>query len=193
MEYKVIASAIGIAIGFISYVPYYRNVLLGKTKPHTFSWLVWTIIVGIIAVGQFSDGGGVGAWVTAFTELAIVGILLLSFWKGEKNITRLDWVSFGAALFAIVPWIVTKDPLISVVLATMIDTSAFIPTLRKTLVKPHEETISTFFLSGIKFVFSIIALQHYSVVTLLFPAWTACINIGFATIIFVKRKGMSPA
>jgi hypothetical protein len=188
MNFKIILSVVAIFVGMMSYIPYLRDVVKGKTKPHTFSWLVWGILTVIVFIGQLIDQGGFGTWVTGFTACAVLIIFIFGIFKGEKNITKGDWASLLAALFTIVIWILTSEPLIAIILVTIIDILAFYPTIRKTILKPHEETLTLYLLSGIKWILAILALQNYSFVTLLYPVYLVLINGLFVTLLLVYRK-----
>ena len=96
LEYKTILGIIAVIIALAGYVPYFRDIFRGKTKPHAFSWLVWASLTGIAFFGQIFDKGGAGAWVTGFTAVVSFAIFFLALKKGEKNITSL--VSIFAAL-----------------------------------------------------------------------------------------------
>lgn len=74
------------------YIPYFRTIALGRTKPHAFTWLVWAALTGVAFAGQVVDGGGPGAWVTGFTAAVSVVIFFIALWRGEKNIVRADWL-----------------------------------------------------------------------------------------------------
>ncbi len=171
-----------------SYIPYFRDIFAGKTKPHAFSWLVWFLLTAIGFLAQVSDDAGAGAWVTGFTAFISFFIFLAALKKGEKNITKLDWLFLGAALFAMVPWLIMDDPLISVILVTLIDALGFAPTFRKAYYKPYEETLITFLLSAIKFVIAIIALSNYSVVTVLYPLSLVIANGAFVIMLVIRRR-----
>ena len=71
MVYKELLGAVAIIIGFISYLPYFRDIFKGKTKPHAFSWLIWAILTAIGFAGQISDNAGPGSWALGFTALFI--------------------------------------------------------------------------------------------------------------------------
>jgi len=187
-EYKMILGTIAILIALAGYVPYFRDIFAGKTKPHAFSWLVWALLTGIAFFGQIFDRGGAGAWVTGFTAIVSFVIFFLALQRGEKNITLSDKWSLGGAGVALVLWYFTNSPLGSVILITIIDALGFYPTFRKSYHKPHEETMLTFFLSGLKFVIAILALQHYSVVTYLYPASLVLMNFIFVGLLIVRRR-----
>ena len=55
LEYKTILGIIAVIIALAGYVPYFRDIFRGKTKPHAFSWLVWASLTGIAFFGQIFD------------------------------------------------------------------------------------------------------------------------------------------
>ena len=131
---------------------------------------------------------GAGAWVMGFTAFVAFFIFLAALKMGEKNITRTDWFFLIASIAAMVPWLLSDDPLLSVILITIIDAFGFAPTFRKAYHKPQEETLITFALSAIKFVISIVALSNYSVVTVLYPLSLVIANGAFVLMLIIRRK-----
>ena len=188
MDYKIALGVIASIIGFIGYIPYFRDIFNGKTKPHIFSWFAWGISAGIVFFAQIAKGAGPGAWVTGLTAIACVSIAVLAFFRGEKNITRIDWISFVSALLGVVFWQLTNDPLTAVLLVTIADILAFIPTIRKAYEKPREETASTYFLNALKYAISLIALQSLNFTTFLYPAYLVVANGLFVVMLLVRRK-----
>jgi len=137
-ETKTIIGVIAVVIAFISYIPYFRNIFSGKTKPHAFSWLVWCMLNGIAFAGQIKDKGGSGSWSVGFTALVMLIIFFLALQRGEKHITNFDWVCLIAAVLSLIPWALTNNPLLSIVIITIIDAFGFLPTIRKTFYKPNQ-------------------------------------------------------
>lgn len=188
MDYKTLLGFTATAIAFVSYIPYFRDIFSGKTKPHAFSWFVWGILTAIAFVGQMVGGGGAGAWVTGFTAIVCFSIFIAGLIKGRKNIVFIDWISLFGAGIALYFWYITKGPLISVILITIIDALGFFPTFRKSYFKPFEETMSTYFLSGLKFVFALFALDKFSVITALYPLSLVIMNWVFVVMLIMRRK-----
>lgn len=144
-------------------------------------------MTGISYFAQLAEGAGSGSWLTGSTSLICLLLFLLSLQKGEYSRTRLDWISLAFGLGAIIPWVLTKDPLISVILVSIIDALGFVPTTRKSYSKPHEETISMFFVSGLKWILSLFALQVFSPVTWIFPTTLIFTNWGFMIFVLYRR------
>ncbi len=187
-SYKTLVGMVAVGVAAVSYIPYFRDIFAGKTKPHAFSWLVWGVLNGIVFIGQIADGGRAGAWVVGFTAVVTLSIFFIALKKGEKDIRLFDWLCLVGAGIALIPWLVTNDPLLSVILVTIIDLFGFVPTIRKSYTKPHEETLITYILSTVKYFLGIIALQNYSWVTVLFPVAMVVVHIFFIALLIVRRR-----
>ncbi len=187
VEIKIILGIITVIIALIGYVPYFRNIFCGKTKPHAYSWLVWSILTGIGFFGQILNKGGAGAWVTGLTALISLTIFFLALKKGEKNITFSDKLSLFGAFIAMLFWYLTSDPLSALILVIIIDALGFVPTFRKSYHRPKEETMITFFLNGLKFAIALFALESYSLTTYLYPVYLIAANWIFVGMLAVRR------
>lgn len=192
MDFKTSLAVIAIIMTIAGYFFYFKDIFANKTKPHAFSWLVWALLTGIAFFGQLSDGAGPGAWVTAATALVSCVICVLAIKKGEKNITRSDKLNLLGAGIALSLWLVTSEPLLAVILITIVDFLGFMPTIRKSYQKPHEETLASYALAGLKFVLAIIALDNYTVATWLYPASLVAANGFFVCMLVVRRRKLQP-
>lgn len=192
MDQKVVLSLVAILIATVAIAPYIYNILRGKTKPHAFTWAIWQIMTTQAFIAQYLSNGGAGAWVMAFTALANLIVLVLALLYGERNITRSDKISFTFSLIAIVPWLLTKDPTISVILIVLIDCGGFYPTVRKSYSKPFEETAFSYLLSGIKWIPALFALTSFNIVTALYPLYLVVANLGFVAFITIRRRILGP-
>ncbi len=169
-SFKLMFSGLAIGLTFVAFVPYIRSILSGKTRPHVFSWFIWGITTVIVFFAQLEAKGGIGAWPIGISGAITVGVAVLAFYKrADISITRTDWLFFSVALASLPFWYLTSDPLWTVVLLTVIDLLGFGPTIRKAYAFPHQES-QLFFLSFmLRNIFAILALEHYSVTTVLFP------------------------
>lgn len=185
---KTFLGIFAILIGIYSYIPYFRDIFADKTKPHAFSWFIWFLLTAIAFFAQIAGDGGPGAWVTGFTALVSFVIFVIALKVGKHNVTIADWFFFVGSLASLGLWIFTKDPVASVVLITIIDLLAFLPTFRKSWHKPYEETSITYMLSGIKFAISIAALTTITITTVLYPLSLVITNIAFVAMLQWRRK-----
>ena len=188
VDYKQILGVVAVGIALVSYIPYFRDILANKTKPHAFSGLVWTILTVIGFAAQISDNAGPGAWVTGVTAVLAFIIFVFALIKGRKNIVLIDWAVLAGALLAILMWQVTKEPVTAVILVTISDALGFVPTFRKSYMKPWGETLSMYILSGTKHVVAIFALENFSVVTSLYSIYLIGANASFVSMLLWRRR-----
>ncbi|RTE66414.1 hypothetical protein EH243_07405 [Amphritea opalescens] len=190
---KLMFSGLAIVLTFMAFVPYIRSILAGSTRPHVFSWFIWGITTVIVFFAQIEAEGGVGAWPMGLSGVVTVGVAVLAFIKrGDISITRTDWFFLTVALASLPFWYVTSDPLWTVVLLTFVDLLGFGPTMRKAYDRPHEES-QLFFLSFmLRSVFVILALEQYSVTTVLFPLSIAVACTCLLIIVAYRRRVLLP-
>ncbi len=180
---------ISVGLAIFALTPYVWSVLRGRTKPHLFTWIIWTILTGIAFLLQYTEGAGAGAWSGFVSTLFCIVILIASFKYGEKNITRSDWIVFLAALAAIPIWLLTKNAALAAVWVTAIDAAGYIPTMRKSWIKPYEEMVTTHALSLIKHLCVLLAVQNVHFATI-FYSWGMVVMNGLLVAMLVFRRRM---
>ncbi len=168
---KIIFGAIAAVLALFSSYLYIRDIFRGNTKPHTYTWLIWAIVTTIAYFAQLVSGGGPGSWATGVAALVTIFTLLLSLKGnyGTKDITKFDKICLVLAVFSILPWLLTKSILWSVLLATFIDLIAFFPTMRKTWNAPKSESLGSMYVDAVKHALSTVAMGRYSLITLIYP------------------------
>lgn len=190
MNYKIVFGLVALVVSFVGYIPYFRDIFKNKTKPHVFSWLTWSLIGGIVFFAQIIEGAGAGAWVVGLGSIICATIAILAIVKGEKTITKSDWLAFIGAILGLILWRLTSNPLLAIILVTITDALAFVPSFRKAYHKPFEETLITWFFSSSKFVLALVATESYSVATVLYPASLVLSNGSFGVMLLVRRKAL---
>jgi hypothetical protein len=188
MEYKIALGYLAILIGLTGYSFYIKSIFKGHTKPHSFSWLLWALITGIVFSAQITKGGGAGAWVTGVSSIVCLFIGCAGLGKNRRPFSKFDWMFLGVALGALGLWYVTKDPTISIVLVATVDSLGYASTLRKGYLHPAEENITSFGLNSLKYIASVAALQSYSLATWLYPAAMIVMNGATAILVAVRRR-----
>ncbi len=178
---------ISVILGFIAYAPYWYGIYKGETKPHGFSWMVWALVTGIAYFAQVSDGAGAGAWAIGITCINCFGIAMYGFWRGEKERTRSDWITFIVSLAIIPIWLLTDNVILAVALVCIIDSLATWPTFRKSIMKPWDEPISTHGIAVVKYVFAMMALGNVSFVTAAYLVVLLILD-GLMTLLLIVRR-----
>ncbi|HVV38802.1 MAG TPA: hypothetical protein VHD31_00555 [Candidatus Paceibacterota bacterium] len=185
---KELLGVITVVLSVVGFIPYIRDTIKGKTKPHLFTYLIWAIVTALAFFGQQAAGAGPGAWTTGVMAILTIVVLILCFKYGTNDVTRLDIIFLVAALIAIIPWFLTSDPTLSVVIATFVDVCAFFPTIRKTFKDPSSETLISWILNLFRHGLAILALASFAVATYIYPAALLVMNAVVVSIILSRRK-----
>jgi hypothetical protein len=178
------------AVGFelVSAIVYLYGIYRGKTKPHLYTFLVWTIVMTIIFFGQVLSGAGAGAWATGASLFLTAITIPLSIFYGTKDITKMDGLFLILAVSAIIPWAFAESIFLSVLLASLIDALAIIPTIRKTWKDPKSEPLLSWLLAEGKIICGILALAVYAPVTWIYPVQALIMNALLILVIMYRRK-----
>lgn len=188
MIYKEVLSAVAITLTFIAFFPYIRLIVKGQVKPHVFSWVIWGTTTFVVFLAQLEGNGGVGAWPIGVSGIITIFIAFLAFIKrSDITINRTDWVFFTLAMSSLPFWYYTSDPIWAVIILTVVDVFGFGPTVRKAYVTPYSESLLFFVLFSTRNFIVIMALENYSVTTVLFPAVIAIACILLMAIIAYRR------
>lgn|SRR5574343_207956 len=186
-EYIAIIAAIMAIVGNL---PYLLDIFNKKVKPHPYTWFIWTIVSAITFFGQVAKGAGIGALPTAASEIFTLIIFIFSLRYGFKGISKTDNVLLFVAISGLIPWIITKDPTISVIIAVTIDLIAFIPTLRKTWNNPNTETPILYSTNVIRHILALFSLSSYNIATTLHSIVMIITNslMSFIILFFSKKR-----
>lgn len=186
-------SADAMALTFVAFVPYFRSIFAGTTRPHVFSWVVWGTNTSVAFVATLSAGGGAGAWAVGFSAAITLAVAVLALARrADVHITRVDWLFFLAGLTAIPLWFVASDPLWAIVFVTAVELLGFGPTMRKSWHQPWSEPVSFLAILTVRNTLVIAALEQRTVTTMLFPAAMAAACILLMSILVVRRQALLP-
>jgi len=182
---KTSFALIAAVLAVVGNVPYVVDVIRGKVRPHAYSWFVWSIVSCVVFFGQVVKGAGIGAIPTAASEIFTFIIFALSLRFGFAERTRSDTLFLILALLGLIPWILTKDPTLSVVIVVCIDVVAFMPTLRKTWSEPGTEHPILYASNVLRHVLALFSLQAYNIATVFHSIAMILTNTVMTTLILV--------
>lgn len=183
---KIILVVIASLLAIVGNIHYLRDVIKGRVKPHPYTWFVWTIVSCVVFFGQVAKGAGVGAIPTAFSEVFTIIIFLYSLKYGFKNPPRRDKYFLALALLGLIPWFITKDPTISVIIVVLIDLIAFVPTLQKTYFHSQSETPVLYGSNVLRHSLTLSTLGAYNIATMLHSI--SMIITNSIMVIFIKTR-----
>lgn len=188
MEYKIVLGTLGAVLTLAAHIPYTIDILKGQTKPHVFSWIIWTIIGATGLAAQLSEHGGAGAWATGGDVLASIIVVVLCVWYGTRDITRVDIASFALGIVAIGLWVLTNDPLWAVIFVILADALGFVSTFRKSHLNPHHETALTYLMVLLGYTAGLMALEDFSLTTALYPLYLVIGNGTLCLFLLIRKR-----
>lgn len=192
MSCKELLSAVAIALTIAAFYPYIRAIIQGAIRPHVFSWVIWGATTFVVFLAQLEAEGGAGAWPIGVSGCITLLIALLAYWKrADITISGTDWLYFVLAMSSLPFWYVTSNPLWAVVILTTVDVLGFGPTVRKAYAFPHSESLLFFSLVALRNLIVILALESYSVTTVLFPAVIAAACMALIAMLVYRRRELA--
>lgn len=187
---KEVIAVIATILAFVGNISYLKDVVRGVVRPHPYTWFIWSIVSMTTFLGGLAKGAGIGALPTGVAEGFTIIIFLFSlkylFKKEAGHIRTVDHYFLAACLIGLVPWALTKDPTISVVIVVLIDIVAFIPTLRKTWSHPETERPLLYKMNVARHILTLFSLQTYNIATTFHSIAMICTNAVMTA--FIKRK-----
>jgi hypothetical protein len=185
---KLSLAIVASILAIVGNVPYLIDVFKKRVEPHAYTWFIWSIVSCVIFFGQVAKGAGIGAIPTAASEVFTILIFFFSLKNGFKHIRKVDHVFLALALLGLVPWALTKDPTISVIIVVAIDLIAFMPTLRKTYKYPKTETPLLYIMNVLRHTLMLFSLQAYNIATMLHSFSMIITNTIMTLFILRKNK-----
>lgn len=188
VEYKEIIWIISVSILIYGKILYINSILKWKTKPHSYSWLIWTILMAIGFIWQYSDNWWSGTWVLLTWVLTSFLTLILSLKYGTTNITQSDkWILY-CILCGIIIYFYSQNLKFTILLVILLDALWYIPTIRKTRIAPYSEDLLVWSISILPLLWAIIALDNYTFLTYWYLTVLISMNsIVIAVIIYYRR------
>lgn len=123
--------------------------------------------------------------------MCILVLVLGLIYKGKLEITKSDTLFLILGLTSLVLWLLAKQPILSTILTTLAGLLGFIPTVRKSWHDPYSETLIFYILNTIRFVLATISLEHYSLITAMYPITWLLVNGSFSGLLISRRRNCS--
>ncbi len=179
---------LGSVLANISFVPYFFDIIKGKTRPHAVSWLIWTITQGVGAAALWDGGATLAAVGITLTTLLVFGIFILSLTRGSRKISPLDAVVLSLAVLALIGWFFLDHPVWAVLLASFIELLGFIPTYIKAYKEPASEHFPSWLLYFIGMVLMLATLPEYTLLTTTYLGTMTVASFVLIFILLLRRK-----
>lgn len=188
---KETIAIIASVLAFVGNISYLKDVLRGTIEPHPYTWFIWSIVSLTTFFGGLAKGAGIGALPTGVAEIFTIIIFLFSiksFFEGKiQSIRIIDHYFLGICIIGLIPWIITKDPTISVITVVFVDVVAFMPTLRKTWYYPKTERPMLYEMNVARHSLTLFSLESYNIATTLHSISMITMNLIMS---FLIKRGL---
>jgi hypothetical protein len=155
-----ISGVLSVALAVYCSIPYILSIIKGKTKPHQFSWIIFTLMNGIVLLSQFLEGARLSVLISAAFLISDFIIVGLSFKYGVRDTSVYDRLLFSFCLFTIVIWILTKSNSAAIWLTVLIDIVATTMLMLKVKKLPESEALQPWILGALAYSFSCVTLLN---------------------------------
>lgn len=161
-NFQEIAGIVAGILSLVGYIPYVYAILKGETKPNKATWIIWTIVGGLLAFSYLAEQGLSSSWLPLGYFVGPLIVAVLSFWYGYSQWTRVDVICIAAAGISIIPWILSDNASLTLLINVFIDSVGAIPTLIKTYHEPETEDFNAwliFFIANTIQLFAITTMN----------------------------------
>jgi hypothetical protein len=161
-NFQEIAGILAGVLSLVGYIPYIYATVKGETRPNKATWMIWTLVGGLLAFSYLAQQGLSSSWLPLGYFVGPFIVAILSFWYGYSSWTKLDIICVIAAIISIVPWVLSDNATMTLLINLLIDSLGAIPTLIKTYHEPETEDLNAwliFFIANTIQLFAVTTLN----------------------------------
>jgi hypothetical protein len=175
-------------VGVADTLPYVRDTVRGRTRPHRGTWLIWGILAIVVCVSQRAEGASWSLVLTASQAVFTAFIFALAIRRGEGGMTAFELSLMAVACAGIAGWVLAGEPVVAVACVIVADLSAAAMMMPKARRNPHSETLATYALASVAGALAAGAVGAVDVSLLMYPVYYCLANAAMALLIFTWRQ-----
>lgn len=163
-------------LAFISFFVYYVSIFRKKTIPNQTTWLILTVVGILIAASYYSVGARDTIWVPVAYILGPLITFILSLKYGVKSWSLFDKTCLILSAVSILVWLLSGNPLFTLLINIFIDFLGILPTVRKTYMDPISEDLLTWILVTIESILNLLAISEWNFSIYIYPIYMLFFN-----------------
>lgn len=187
----LMSQLLGFATGIIitvSFLPYVRDTLMGKTKPERASWFIWTVLGGIAFFSQAAKGASTSLLLPGIQTFFELIIFLLAIKFGVGGFTRRDIIALCVAGLGLLLWYFTKEAAIALFIVIGIDAIGTVLTVIKSYEDPWSETLISWVLFSLSGFVTMFTVGSLNIILLSYPFYIFIANVAVITAIYFGKR-----
>lgn len=167
---------------------YIVQVFKKEITPSLFTWLGWSVLVGISLVSQLQEFGW--SWVLVghlFSALGCFGIFLTAFLTQNFQLLKQDYIYLISGLVCVLLYVIFEDPWTTTIFAITADLVLGIPTILKAVKQPKTERTLGWNIALVCWAITLMTGYAENILFLLFPLYCFLFNLTMSALTTKKR------
>jgi hypothetical protein len=161
-------------LGLASYAIGLWKMLDNQYAPSTFSRVVWLLLtINSFAGVALSNSSPASLLLAAISLIGNIAICIASFWKGTREIGKLEYFCIVLLILSGFVWIFLKAPLINLVISLFAHFIGAVPTYKKVIRYPQSENMAFWLLFFLASVLSVFVSDMSSPKGIIYPIYFA--------------------
>jgi hypothetical protein len=160
----------------IGFIPYWRAIVQGETRPNRATWWIWTIVGIIIAFSYRASGAESTMWVPITYVIGPFCTALLAIKFGADGWTKLDPICLLGVGIGLILWVVYRSPDLTLGLNIGIDFLGALPTIRKSIRDPYSEDLFSWLLFAVANIINLLAVDLWEWQIIVYPIYMVLIT-----------------
>ena len=174
-------------------IPYVRDTLTSKTKPHRVTWGIAALMNTVGFANQWASGARNSLWLFAAGALMTAFIFGLSFRHGVGGYAKLDIFCLVVCALGIALWIVFDSPLMSIFATIIVDIASIVPSYAKAKRAPETETRISWLVGSFSVLLATISVGKLDWQLLILPGASCLLQCYMVYILYFETKRPRPA
>jgi len=162
-NFAEIAGIIAGILSLVGYIPYIFETIKGVTRPNQATWIIWTLVGGLLAFSYLAEQGLSSSWLPLGYFVGPFIVALLTFYYGYSRWSKLDIICLIAALSSVIPWFFSSNANYTLLINIFIDATGAIPTLIKTYHEPETEDFTAWTIFFIANTIQLFAITRWNI------------------------------
>lgn len=185
-DYQFVINLIAGFFLALAQVIYITQVVKKQITPSLFTWLGWSILVGVALISQLNKYGW--SWALTGHLFSAVGcffIFISAILSHNFSLLRKDWIYLYLGLGCVVFYLLFTDPWLTTIFAILADAILGIPTILKAIKEPKTEKSLGWNIALVCWTLTLITCIDKNTIFTLFPAYCFAFN---AIMSYLTRK-----
>lgn len=191
MIYSVIG-VLSAVIFLLGDIPYLRDTINKKIKPHRVTWGVVCLLNIIGFANQYAAGARNSLWLFGAAVFMTGAIFLASLKNGVGGFAKLDIFALVTSLVGIVLWQTFDSPSISVLTNVVVVIVAVTPAFAKARKYPETENGIAYAAGSFSALLAAISVGKFEPILLVLPLTSMVLQLYMSYLLYIRPRSHRP-